>query len=247
MTDLVTKVFEGAPVRVVMVDGEPHMVGKDVAERLGYANASDAMNKHCRGVAKRYPIVDALGRTQEVRVLSESDVMRLIVSSKLPAAERFERWLFEEVIPTIRKTGGYMVAAPEETTEELTVRLMGILHDTIARQKAQLALVGPKAEVLDRISTADGLLNITATAKVIGVKPKVLFAFMRRHGWIYYRPGATGYLGYQSQVNAGLLDHKVSTINMPDGTEKMVQNVYVTAKGVAKLAALFPQQGELAA
>ncbi|WP_223291945.1 BRO-N domain-containing protein [Defluviicoccus vanus] len=74
---------------------------------LGYANATDAMNRHCRGVAKRYPIVDALGRMQEARILAEADVLRLIVHSNLPAAEQFERWVFEEVLPTIRKTGGY--------------------------------------------------------------------------------------------------------------------------------------------
>lgn len=110
--------FEGAPVRAVLIDGEPHLVGKDVCERLGYANATDAMNKHCKGVAKRYPLQTA-GGMQEVRVLSEPDVLRLIVSSKLPAAERFERWLFEDVLPAIRKTGGYGAPAGLATREEL--------------------------------------------------------------------------------------------------------------------------------
>ena len=73
MTNIVPFEFEGSAIRVVDIDGAPWFVGKDVAERLGYANATDAINKHCRGVAKRYPIIDALGRTQEARILSEPD------------------------------------------------------------------------------------------------------------------------------------------------------------------------------
>ncbi|WP_424138192.1 BRO-N domain-containing protein [Roseomonas chloroacetimidivorans] len=99
--------FEGKEVRVVTIGGEPHFAGRDVADRLGYADATNAMKQHCRGVVKHHPIVDALGREQKARVLTEPDVLRLIISSNLPAAERFERFVFEEVLPTIRKTGSY--------------------------------------------------------------------------------------------------------------------------------------------
>jgi len=99
--------FEGAPVRVVQIEGEPHFIGKDVAERLGYADPTNAMKQHCRGVVKRHPIVDALGRSQQARIISEPDVLRLIIKSTLPAADRFERWVFEDVLPSIRKTGAY--------------------------------------------------------------------------------------------------------------------------------------------
>jgi BRO family, N-terminal domain len=98
--------FEGASIRALEIDGEPHFVGKDVTEALGYANSSDAIATHCKGSAKRYPLQTAGGK-QELRVLSEPDVLRLIVNSTLPAAERFERWVFEEVLPSIRKTGSY--------------------------------------------------------------------------------------------------------------------------------------------
>lgn len=96
--------FDGMPVRTVKIDGEPFFVGKDVAERLGYADATTAIRSHCRGVQKLHPIVDALGRPQMVRVLAEPDVMRLIVGSKLRAAQRFEAWVFEEVLPAIRRS-----------------------------------------------------------------------------------------------------------------------------------------------
>lgn len=113
MTNMMPFAFDDQLVRVVFIGGQPWFVGKDVAKVLGYADHTNAMKQHCRGVVKRHPIVDALGRTQEARILSEPDVLRLIVGSRLPAAERFERWVFEEVLPSIRKTGGYQTI-PED-------------------------------------------------------------------------------------------------------------------------------------
>ena len=107
MTDLSVFAFDSQAVRVVMVDGEPWFVGKDVAEVLGYARPNDALQQHCKGAVKRRPL-STPGGTQEVRIISEPDMLRLIVSSKLPAAEAFERWVFEEVLPSIRKTGAYV-------------------------------------------------------------------------------------------------------------------------------------------
>lgn len=83
-------------------------MGKDVCDVLGYKNATDAMNQHCKGVAKRYPL-QTNGGMQETRIINEPDMLRLIVGSQLPAAARFEAWVFEDVLPTIRKTGSYTV------------------------------------------------------------------------------------------------------------------------------------------
>ncbi len=170
--------FEGAPVRTVTIDGVPWFVGKDVAERLGYGDPTTAIRSHCKGVQKLHPL-RTLGGKQDVRILSEADVLRLIVGSSLPAAERFERWVFEEVLPSIRKVGGYMVAAPQESPEELALRAMAVLQATVDRERAQrveaqqravkaeqvIELVRPKVEVHDRIVAADGSLAITEAAK----------------------------------------------------------------------------------
>lgn len=109
MSELNVFAFDSQAVRVVLMVGEPWFVGKDVAEVLGYKDTINAIKQHCRGVVKHHPILDSLGRTQEVRIISEPDMLRLIVGSKLPGAERFERWVFEEVLPSIRKTGRYEV------------------------------------------------------------------------------------------------------------------------------------------
>jgi len=136
-------------IRAVEIDGEPWFVGKDVAEALGYTNPSKAIGDHCKGVAKRYPL-QTKGGTQEVRLINEPDVFRLVVSSQLPAAEKFERWVFEEVLPSIRKTGNYQVqvtASPVQKTIEATkvfaanfriMRLVG-LDKNIAASSANQA------------------------------------------------------------------------------------------------------------
>lgn len=100
--------FENLPVRSIVDDsGETLWVAKDICDILGYANHSDVLKTHCKGVAKSYPLQTA-GGIQEVRVIGESDVFKLIRRCTLPAAEKFNNWLFGEVLPSIRKTGAYV-------------------------------------------------------------------------------------------------------------------------------------------
>lgn len=111
----------------------------------------------------------------------------------------------------------------------------------------QVSELEPKAVALDRIATADGSLNVTETAKALQVRPKDLFSYLNAHGWIYRRTGAPHWLGYQSKVQSGLLEHKVTTVLRADGTEKITEQVRVTPKGLAALAKLFPPAVTLAA
>lgn len=130
--------FKGAPVRVVTDEsGEPWFVAKDVCDLLGYANPHDAVGRHCKGVAKRYPLQTAGGQ-QEVRVLSEGDMLRLIVNSTMPAAQEFETWVFDEVLPTIRRTGSYQ---RQMTPAEQALAHAQVMVDLERRQgEQQLAL-----------------------------------------------------------------------------------------------------------
>lgn len=106
-------IFNDRQVRTVEIDGDVFFVGKDVCAVLGYKDTNNAIKLHCKGVVKRHPLCTA-GGTQNVRVLSESDVMRLICSSQLPEAVKFEKWVFEEVLPAVRKHGGYLTPAKVE-------------------------------------------------------------------------------------------------------------------------------------
>jgi prophage antirepressor-like protein len=115
MNEVMPFQFENVAIRVVTDEnGEPLFVGKDICEALGYANPSKAMNDHCKGVTIRYPL-QTTGGMQQLRVLTEPDVMRLMVGSTLPAAQAFERLVFEEILPTIRKTGSYVSPAVQQS------------------------------------------------------------------------------------------------------------------------------------
>lgn len=139
MSNIIPFSFESHSVRVITDEqGEPLFVGKDVCLALGYANHSDAMKQHCKGVVKRYPLQTA-GGTQEVRVLAEPDVLRLIVNCSLPAAEPFERLVFEQILPTIRKTGAYISpsATLDSLPEPIARQVGGIIKSVVARQIAE--------------------------------------------------------------------------------------------------------------
>ena len=158
--------FQGSEVRVVNVNNEPWFVGKDVCERLGYVNATDAMNRHCKGVVKRYPLMTAGGK-QELRIISESDVMRLICGSTLPEAVAFEKLVFEEILPSIRRNGGYIAATGTETLE----------------------LQAPDVEYTRNVLASDGLHTVNAVAVHLGISAIRLNKFLAGENWIYRQGG----------------------------------------------------------
>ena len=136
--------FDSHAVRTFTDDatGEPLFVGKDVCAVLEYKDHTNAMKQHCRGVAKHHPILDSLGRMQDVRVLTEPDVLRLIVSSNMPEAERFEKWVFEEVLPSIRKTGGY--TQPQQTSNAFALALVESMARTLRMSESGVLLMYQK-------------------------------------------------------------------------------------------------------
>lgn len=121
-------------------------------------------------------------------------------------------------------------------TLSAALRLAAEQAEQIEQQQAQLAITAPKAQALDRIAQADGEMCITNAAKTIGVQPKKLFEWMERHDWIYRRPGSKRHTAYQARIKAGYLTHKVTTVERSDGSEKVVESVIVTPRGLAKLA-----------
>ncbi|MEX3614212.1 MAG: BRO family protein [Burkholderia gladioli] len=124
MSNIVPFEFEGHAVRVLADEnGELSFVGKDVAEALGYARPSDAIQQHCKGAAIYRPLQTPGGK-QEVRVLTEGDMFRLVVNSTLPSAEKFERLVFDEILPTIRKTGSYGAPKIDSVPETMTALKM---------------------------------------------------------------------------------------------------------------------------
>ena len=124
-------------------------------------------------------------------------------------------------------------AIPQTLPEAL--RLAADLAEQKARAEARLAIAAPKAEALDRIADADGAMNPTVAAKTLQVQPKKLFAWLREKHWIYRRPGSSGNVAYQDKIQAGYLTHKITTVERDDGSEKIIEQVLVTGKGLAKI------------
>ncbi|MFS2007941.1 Bro-N domain-containing protein [Duganella sp. CT11-25] len=164
--DLMPFRFEKYDVRVVHIDGEPHFAGKDICDALGYANATDAITRHCKGVAKRSPLQTS-GGVQELRVLAEADVLRLIVSSALPGAEAFERWVFEEVLPSIRRTGSYSVPVRALTPAEMFLQNAQMMVDIEQRQLAQGEQIDRVEQRVDDIAAGQVLLTRPSAAESI--------------------------------------------------------------------------------
>lgn len=134
MSNIIPHDFEGLQVRTVQIDGKTCFVGKDAAIALGFADTVNALKQHCKGVAKYHPL-QTEGGMQNVRVIEEPDLMRLVVNSTLPSAGRFERWVFEEVLPSIRKSGSYSMA-PRSTGEMLMAQAQAFYQ--LEQQQAAL-------------------------------------------------------------------------------------------------------------
>jgi prophage antirepressor-like protein len=230
--------FDGKPVRTITRDGEPWFVLADVCKVLEIANPSNVSHRLEDDEKHTLRIMEGIAgpQVQSLTIISESGLYSLIMVSRKPDAKRFRKWVTSEVIPAIRRDGGYMVAKAEETPEELALRAMKVLQTTIDRQKSQLDVALPKAEALDRIATADGALSVTEAAKALQVRPKDLFSYMQSHDWAYRRSGSGTWLGKAPRTNSGDVTHKVATIKNPDGTDRIVEQLKITPKGLAKLA-----------
>lgn len=248
--------FEGVQVQAVSRNGDAWFVGMEVADALGYADTDQAIRKHCKAAENLKPVeLTGLGISAKsprgLKLIPERDLYRLVMNSQKPTAVAFEEKVVGEILPSIRKTGGYMVAAKEETPEELALRAVTVLQATlerqkeesrleIERQKALIDAAAPKVAALDRISTADGSYGLTEAAKILQVKPKALIAFMATSQWIYRRNNAKNWLAYQGKIDAGYLWRKIGTYTDQNGEEKTRDTVKVLPKGLAKLAQLVP-------
>ena len=170
-------------VRTLEENGEVLFCGSDVAVALGYAKPRNAIGTHCKGALKR-GILTA-GGNQEMTFIPEGDVYRLIARSKIPGAEQFERWVFDEVLPSIRKNGGYIAGQEAMTAEELMAKALLVAKKTIEEKEAELsrkqvenAIMAPKADYFDELVDRNLLTGIRETAKELGVKQKVFVDFL---------------------------------------------------------------------
>lgn len=225
---------EFGTIRTVEQDGKVLFCGKDVATALGYSNTKDALAKHCKGVANRYPLKTD-GGTQQFRFITEGDLYRLIASSKLPSAQKFESWVFDEVLPSIRRQGGYMAAREDETPEQIMARALMLAKDTMDRQKREIAELRPKALYADAVTASDGTCLVGELAKMmrqngVQVGQNRLFEWLRRDGYLG-KTGSNHNVPTQRAMEMGLFRIKETAVTHSDGHVTVNRTPKITGHG----------------
>ena len=156
--------------------GEPMFCGKDVAEALGYKKPENAVAKHVDTEDKTTTLIQGSGSNYKTQAIfiNESGLYALILSSKLESAKRFKRWVTSEVLPAIRKQGGYLIAKKGESDKEVMQRAMEIVKTTLAKRDEQIAKLKPKAEYADSVLDSINCITTTQLAKELGMSAQEL-------------------------------------------------------------------------
>ena len=183
---------EFGELRTVEMNGEPWMVGKDVATALGYKNPRDAIARHVDAEDKGVVKHDTPSGEQEMVIINESGLYSLVLGSKLPTAKKFKRWVTNEVLPSIRKTGGYIAGQDQLTPEELMAKALQVANKTLAEREARIsaltvqnAIMAPKAEYFDELVDRNTLTSFRDTAKELGIKPKAFVEWLLDKKFIF--------------------------------------------------------------
>ena len=221
-------------------NGEPLFLASDVARALGYSNPQKAVLTHCKpnGVTNR-EVIDSMGRTQQAKFITEGNLYRLIARSNLPEAEKFESWIFDEVVPQIRKSGRYDIR--NMTRKELALQIIKAEEEKEAlllenkRKDEQLEEQKPKVLFADAVATAKQSCLIGELAKIIcqngvNIGQNRLFTWMREHGYIG-KSGPYYNLPTQKAMDMGILEIKKNTVVKPDGSVLVTSTTKVTGKG----------------
>lgn len=232
---------EFGSVRSLMVNGEPYFVGKDVADILGYSNSRKALIDHVDEEDKTdgVTIRDSIGRGQNPVLINESGLYSLILSSQLPSAKRFKRWVTSEVLPAIRKHGVFVMDDIINNTDALIEALKAFkaerqqriaLEEENAVQKQQLSEMKPKASYYDTVLNCKDVVSVTEIAKDYGKSAKWLNEYLHKKG-VQYKQGDRIWILYQDYAVNGYTSTKTHTFLGNDGETHTKVHTYWTQKG----------------
>lgn len=255
------KVFENSEfgaIRTLDENGNVLFCGIDVANALGYARPRKAILDHCKGVLKRDGVSNTTNQygvtteqTVEMSFIPEGDVYRLIIRSKLPAAEKFERWVFDEVLPSLRKHGLY---AADELLDnpDLMIQAMQALKAERAKNKELSDKVqkdAPKVLFADSVTTSNTSILVYDLAKLlrqngVSIGGKRLFGWLREHGYLVRRNGTDYNMPTQKSMELGLFEVNETAITHSDGHTSVNKTPKVTGKGQVYFVNKFLQKKE---
>lgn len=229
---------EFGEVRTVLIGDEPYFVGKDIAVILGYERATKAIRDHVDNEdVDEVPIQDSIGRMQNTPVINESGLYSLILSSKLPTAKRFKRWVTSEVLPSIRRTGRYDIKDSYAIDDPVERAKRWIEEETIRRKQAeQIEEMKPKAMFADSVSASKTTILIGELAKILRgngviIGQNRLFDWLRKNGYLINRKGTDWNMPTQRAMELDLFRVKETAINHSDGSTSISKTVKVTGKG----------------
>lgn len=251
MTDL--QIFnspEFGAIRTIEKDGEPWFVGKDVATALGYSDSFGSLKKHVDEEDKLVCQIDSAGQKRDITIINESGLYSLVLSSKLPTAKKFKRWVTNEVIPSIRKHGAYMTPETLEKvllSPDTLMQLAQNLKDEQEKRKVletKIEQDKPKVLFADAVATAQTSILIGELAKLlkqngVDIGQNRLFEWMRQNGYLIRRQGSDYNMPTQRSMEQGLFEIKETTVVHADGHTHINKTPKVTGKGQAYFVTLF--------
>lgn len=231
--------FKGQEVRTVTIDDEPYFVGKDVAEILGYAKARNAIASHVDDEDKKdAPIQGTLGGTQTMTIINESGLYSLILSSKLPQAKEFKRWVTSEVLPTIRKHGMYATDELLDNPDFAIATLQKLKEEREAKKllEAQIEADRPKVLFADAVEASETSILIGDFAKILrqngyNIGQNRLFAWLRENGFLIRKNGESYNMPTQRSMDMKLFEVKERTHQEPNGSIRISKTTKMTGKG----------------
>lgn len=230
-------------IRTIQQNGEPWFVGKDVADILGYQNGSRDVNRHVDEDDRQNYQNGTFESNRGLTIINESGLYSLILSSKMPKAKEFKRWVTSEVIPAIRKNGGYIAGSENMTDAEIMAKAVLVAQSTIRQRdqrikelESDVAAAKPKVLFADAVSASDSTILIGDLAKLIKqnghpIGQKRLFNWMREQGYLIKRAGADYNSPTQRAMEMGLFKIKETAISHSDGHVSVSKTTKVTGKG----------------
>lgn len=224
-------------VRVVEQNGEPWFVGKDVAEILGYSDTNKAVAMHVDDEDKKLNDKSSLSFGQRgAHLINESGLYSLILSSKLPQAKQFKRWVTSEVLPSIRKHGGYINGQESMTDEELLSKALIMAQSKIEEKTREIERMRPKEIFADAVTASHNSILVGELAKVLRqngteIGQNRLFEWLRGNGYLIKRKGLDWNMPTQMAMELGLFEIKETVITHADGHTSVNKTVKVTGKG----------------
>ena len=229
-------------LEVLVINEKEYFPANDVARKLGYSNTHDAINRHCRNKGVVFHEVLTSGGKQQKKFIDEGNLYRLITNSKLPQSEQFESWVFDDVLPSIRKHGTYMT--PETIEKVLTdpdtiIKLATNLKEEQEKRRLaerQIEEQKPKVLFAEAVETSKSSVLVGELAKILtqnGVEigQNRLFKWLRENGYLIKQKGENFNLPTQYSMDLGLFEIKKRTINNPDGSIRTTRTPKVTGKG----------------